>query len=189
MGLEHKTAFRVNSFYDPAECEVIEKDGKIFIFSEIYEGEPGDWYSPSDDDHFFETKKEADEYLSSIIPFTNATSLKNYIKFRYENDDQSELSEIFPDSLIKKICDKPLLDFSFEERRQVALALRGILNIGGASFRVSDVDCIKHGKECLSIVLKNGKEIVTRYQAELFIIESIFGNNYSNIVFSNITTS
>jgi hypothetical protein len=175
MKLEQVRKYEVRSFYEPEEKDVIvDEKGNILYSSCIGEDE---FYTPSKEDYYFDTKEDADKFYSQLISKFDIEAIKEYINFLCDND---RLNEILPESLFN-IFTKRNNSFylSYGEERQIRSALNGILNIDAVSFRVSDVYKIKYGDTWLSIELKDGSEVVPTNETEVFIIQSIFGDNNS----------
>lgn len=177
MKLEQIRMFLVEGFSEPSDVDVIKKDNEVFIYSYHEEDE---FYSPSSDCVFFSTKKEADEYYSEMMSKFDVEEIKKYICHLWNND---KLETILPDrvySNFKKGYNAEMC-LRYKDKNVLRKALNGILNIDASSFRLSDIDCIDYGDNWLSIVLKNGKKVIPRTETEIFIIESIFGCNDSEV--------
>lgn len=181
MRIEQLKMFVVDGFSEPSEVDVIKKDGNVFIYS--YSGDD-DFCKAGDNDVFFNTKEEADKFHSEIMSGLDIEKIRRYIGYMWGDD---RLNEILPDG-VYRLLEKGRKNFCFSygDRCVLENALNGILNIDAVSLRLSDISCVKYGESWLSIILKNGKEIVPRSEIEKFIIESLFGDNNSRRSFTDI---
>lgn len=181
MKLEKKVMYVVQSYYEPEEMDVILNGEEVFLVSLIGDD---DFYSPGESSMFFDTKEEADKFYHNRIPRFDKEEMKRYIEFLWTHDRGGE---ILPDRLIAFLKeDHSALKGSYAERRQIEDALRGVLNVAARSFRVSDISYVKYGQDWLSVILKDGEEIVPTNSTEVFIIQSVFGNNNSRMIISSI---
>lgn len=173
--MEQLKMFIIDGFNEPSEVDVIKKNGEVFIYSH-----PGDdCFYNAGDDMFFNTKEEADKFHSEIMFGLDIEKIRRYISYMW---DEGKLEEILPDGIYRSFKEgQKSFCISYDDKTVLKNALNGILNIDAVSFRLSDIDCVKYGKEWLSIILKNGKEITPRTENEVFIIESIFGSNNSGV--------
>lgn len=173
--MEQLKMFIVDGFNEPSEVDVIKKNGEVFIYS--YPGD--DCFYNAGDDMFFNTKEEADKFHSEIMFGLDIEKIRRYISYMWDED---KLEEILPDGIYRSFKEgQKSFCISYDDKTVLKNALNGILNIDAVSFRLSDIDCVKYGKEWLSIILKNGKEITPRTENEVFIIESMFGSNNSGV--------
>lgn len=185
MQLEKQRMFIVNGYYTPEEINVIKKDGTVYLYSYGIENED-DYSKPYGDMRFFETKEAADEYYSNIMSEINIEKTKKYIQWLLENSDD-ELESILPESILKTWRNRTAQKkFSFWDIQFLQKALNGILNIDGVSFRTSDISKVKYGNKWVSVILKNGENITPRKEVEVFVIESIFGENSSGILYKDL---
>lgn len=181
MKLEKKTMYVVQGYYEPEEMDVIMNGEEVFLVSSIGND---DFYSIGENSGVFDTKEEADKFHHNKIPKFDKKEIKEYIEFLFRNDREAE---ILPEMIIDRFEKGDYaFQISFHEKNQIKDALRGVLNVDARSFRVSDVSCVKYGKDWLSVVLRDGEEIVPTNSTEIFIIESVFGNNNSRMIISNI---
>lgn len=182
MKIKQTKVFCVNSFFEPYECDVLIKDDKIFLISD---DNGNNWEVPNENFSFFDTKEEAEEFFLSKKPFSDAKLLKAYIEFLA---DYGTLSEVLPETLLSRLNRRSfaVVCTSYDEKHQLSLALRGILNIDGKCFRASEVEIIKYGNYWLELILKNGEKVTPNNETEIFIIESIFGENRSQVSYTTI---
>lgn len=173
--------FLVDGFCEPSEITLVYRDGVPSHFR--YVGD-NDYYNHHDDYKYFKTKEEADKYASDLMPVSDEL-IKKYIEHKYANGElEGVLSRDIYDYYIAG--QKSYLHADYAQREQLENALRGILNIDAYSFRTTDVEMVKFGKDWCYLVLKNGTEINVNNDVEFFIIKSIFGSNNSERVFTNI---
>lgn len=182
MQLEQVRMFLVNGFQEPLEVNVIKKNGKVFVYS--YQNET-EYTGPIEYDRFFDSKEEADKYYSDIMSGINIEKTKEYIQFFLEYNI-GKLESILPKVIYDALDKRSDRTFSFWDMQFLREALNGILNINGISFRASDISQIKYGDKWLSVILKNGEEITPRKEVEVFVIKSLFGENHSDMSFTNI---
>lgn len=174
--MEQLKMFIVEGFNEPSEVDAIKKNGKVFIYSY---SDDDDFYKAGDNDVFFSTREEADKYHSEIISEFDIEKIRSYIEYMW---NENRLKEILPDNIYRSFKEgQKSFCISYDGKNVLKNALNGILNIDAVSFRLSDIDYVRYGKSWLSIVLKNGKEITPRTEIEVFIIESIFGENNSGM--------
>lgn len=183
MKLEQRRMFLVCGFNEPREVDVIYKDGNAFVISIAGDN---DFCQADDDDILFETKEEADKYHSKITHKFNAEEIKEYIdSFGMYSD---KLKEVLPDSVYDRYERglNKVMFLSYKDREILRMALNGILNIGPDSFRISDISSVKYGGDWAYAILKNGEEVIPRTGIEIFILESIFGCNNSDVIYKHI---
>lgn len=174
--MEQLKMFIVSGFDEPLEVDVIKKNGKIFVYSYVGETE---FIEPSDDIVFFSTKEKANEYHYKMISNLDTKRIKEYIEYLY---NENRVEEILPEFIFEgfKKGHNACMLLSYKDICTLKVALKGVLNIESVSFRITDVDYINYGKDWLSIILKNGQKIIPQTEFEFFIVESIFGSNYSS---------
>lgn len=184
MQLEATKMFLVNDYYYPEEVNVIKRDGKVFLFSYSVDDE---YNKPCKGMVFFDTKEAANKYHSDMMSEFDIKKIKDYIQFVYYNNVE-KLESILPDNVYDnyKKGKNSFFSCSYLDEAMLRNALNGILNIDGISFRVSDISQVKYGEKWLSVILKDGKEVTPKRKIEVFVIESIFGNNNSGMCFKGL---
>lgn len=162
------------SFYKPSKVEYFTSN-RIEYIRDL---DDDTFYSKSDNQTLFDTEEEARNAYREKISRVRTEEVKNYISFLYDEGDFS----FFSDN-IKRIFLERKSCFTYREREIIGLALRGQLNIGGFNFPVTQVAEIQHFNDKDVIILKDGKELNAKEEVEYFILNSIFGNNESRLVF------
>lgn len=166
----------VPGFGKPREVNVIQQEG-ITYYDDT---DDKTFYQTDKNDHFFDTKEEAEAYRNELIrPFTDE-KFKRYIEYRVDNGDYSLLPS-YVEARMKDTCKY----FTYDERQAIREALRGNICIEAVSFRQSQVKRLLYGEGGIKVVLDNGTELMARSEVEKFIITSIFGGNTSGKVFTS----
>lgn len=173
MSVEKKIMYLVSDYDEPQEVCVLLDDDKVIAYgrekalllsTKVEKGT-----------QLFDTEAQARDFLKSKTPQLDGVDIKGYIWYLYRSD---RLHEVLNERMIELIDrEDSELNVPWEELDKIRMALSGVLNIGATSFMVSDVSCVKYGKDWLSVILKDGTKITPKTETEIFIIESIFGKN------------
>lgn len=166
----------VSGFCNPIEVNVIQQAG-ITYYNDI---DDKTFYQTDENDHFFDTKEEAEAYRNELIrPFTGE-NLRRYIEYRIDNGDYSLLPS-YVEERMKDTCKY----FTYDERQAIREALRGNICIEATSFRQSQVKRLLYGEDSIKVIIDDGTELMARSEVEKFIVTSIFGGNTSDKVFTS----
>lgn len=168
-----------------------------FYYTDDYDDSDAEWINNSDSDNyvFFNTKEEADEH--ALTTYNELKSKCKEIKELIERIDNIDnpankysikREEYIPSWILNK---ENYYDEYYKERkknRNLRKALiSGYININAETFKISDVRsirwCEKNGENFATIILNNGDEIKTHNDYEFYIIEDIFGENNSGMVY------
>lgn len=165
----------VSGFCNPIEVNVIQQEG-ITYYNDT---DDKTFYQTDENDHFFDTKEEAEAYRNELIkPFTGE-NLKQYIEYRIDNGDYSLLP-----LYVKEQMEDRTKYFTYDEKQAIREALGGNICIEATSFRQSQVKRLLYGEDSIKVILDDGTELMARSEVEKFIITSIFGKNTSGKVYA-----
>ena len=183
MKLEKVGKYVVESFYEPYKYDVlVDESGKP-----VYLIDNGEVYPVREDDVVFDSLKEAEEYHKKLIGNIDKNRIGEYIDFLLKEDLLLEEmgDAYFVNKLYENEEKRPSVSMASRERLLLSKALSGILNIDGCAFRKEEVSIVKYYNDYILLELKNGVEVKTRDEFDIFIVTSIFGNNESVYKFSN----
>lgn len=124
--------------------------------------------------HLYETREEA---AAAVEDARNIEKiLRRFLTGLFEYRPR-RLYRVLPSSLVRPV--KNWLDgglsFSEDEARVLAAALRGIMTVGGMTFRVQDVESVYKTGNCnYCLVTKSGVSSTTSSDVERYIVENVF---------------
>lgn len=186
--MRKENKFLVSYIGKIAEVEVILDDDNNFY---LYTGVGEEYFcKPDEEDNFFDTKQQAEDYVKeNIIPF-DKDKVKEYLAKRFKVNSISNMKDILPNSLIDDFITSRtthINDLGWTNCNIVKYALKGIFCIDAITFRKEEVSCIKHGEDdWVEITLKDGTKLTPHDEDENTIIHWGFGGNLSGVHYTNI---
>ena len=189
--IEQRTMFVVESSHNVREILAMYDTEKNEVICYHYTDDT-DWYGIFDDERYFATKQQADDYVANRQEQLRAKfkEVKAFIKEMYHVD--KELFDYNEDDFFDRYAsfESRHTDWYNEfkdERKRAKIYLdcirTGYLNINAASFRPEDVKYIKWYNGKAKLYLKSDETIETHDSKEYEIIEEIFGANKSAYTF------
>ena len=170
---------------------------------EVYDVGDCEWYTPREQDHFYNTEEEAfdamDKRKHELIDMM--PTIKAYLNAidncKQDADDGSFFrfnEEDFLGDLAYKVRKYDRYNYTSEQYTNVNhladlltdFVQTGFLTVKADSFRREDVERIKWGKKRAEVVLKNGKTIATCNQPEYWFIGRVFGTNHSTFSYTHL---
>lgn len=179
------------------KAEVFEKfvldrrDLEILETNVLYiDDKPNSWYEDDEwftltDELLFDNKTEAmkeKERLLTLYEKMAEQTMKNINVLESISYKYMPASLYLPKNLIERTNDNCWFDKYNRLQRYIK---DGYINVMGKTFTKENVVRIDWGKETANVILKGGKLIHVE-EEEMYIIRSIFGENYSEYEHSSI---
>lgn len=188
MNCEIKKAWLVEEYSEPREIYALFDEGGTPLKMAIKE-ERAFLNIPSYA-KIFQSYEDAISYHRSILPTFYNNQLKDYLGWCYDKDKREILEEILPDTMYNELYKDETDDadiISIGVMKEIlSRSLRGVINIGPMSFQKNQVSHVRYGKECIEVVLCNGRKVTTRNEIDRIIIEAIFCTNRSGLVYPDV---
>lgn len=186
MKCELVQSWYVYDFDEPKEC--------LAIYNEKGEATHLSWDTDDEEliktygrTHVFKTFDEAKAYHNSIQPTFNKKQVHDYICWLQNNGEEDKLKELLPSSIINNLKNRdnniPYYMFS----RIVSDTAKGVICIDANTVRIDQVSHIRHGEDCVELVLANGAKIKTRTYIETLTVKAIFSDNNSGRTYTSLT--
>jgi hypothetical protein len=192
--IEQRTMFVVEASHRVQEILAMYDTEKGEVVCYHYTDD-SDWFGKYDDDRYFSTRQQADDYVSNRQAQLRAKfpEIKAFIeevqktdKEVFVHEDEEYMGAYAPRSSQKNSWFREFKEQRNKAGRYLQFIKTGYLSMSGISFRPEDVDYIKWYKDDKAKVFlknENGTVIETSNKQDYTIIEELFGGNRSDMEF------
>ena len=164
----------------------------------------GEWYPPYNHETFYKTEGAAIDYRNAkreefkeMMPKVKAfiermENVESTDDFKFEKEDYLGDYASGRDNWWERQYD----EMKAKYRRIMLVVKNGMMNINADSFKLAEVvrvewnnvkymkDGKQKTKEAATVVLKDGRKIRTRHEAEYEVVKAFFGENLSNRIYN-----
>lgn len=191
MNMLSKSQFVVYPSLDIRQVTAVYEEGKDFPVCFFLLDEK-DWFNASAEQKFFDTEEEAKQYAESRFQAISlkAREVREFIEFMKGYYPENEAFEISKEDYLGDYdCSSDYYKQRYEvlcdEINLLKTFIRyHFLNINSHSISVAEVSGIRwFNQNHAEICYGDGKAVMTRTEAEYSLIETVFGSNFSGLVF------